>query len=93
MAAPSFAMFEGWEPASISCSTGCGPRLLSGLRLGRPLGFAAICSLTWAYPTEANESTSFRNAFHYPSNLAVIEIFAFKTFETGHPFSAASAYF
>ncbi len=28
----------------------------------------------------------------YPS-LAVIEIFAFSTFDTGHPFSAASAYF
>src|SRR3954454_4836283 len=26
-------------------------------------------------------------------NFAVIEIFAFRTFETGHPFSAASAYF
>jgi hypothetical protein len=28
----------------------------------------------------------------YPS-FAVIEIFAFSTFDTGHPFSAASAYF
>jgi len=28
----------------------------------------------------------------YPS-FAVIEIFAFRTFDTGHPFSAASAYF
>jgi hypothetical protein len=28
----------------------------------------------------------------YP-NLAVIEIFAFSTFDTGQPFSAASAYF
>jgi hypothetical protein len=28
----------------------------------------------------------------YPS-FAVIEIFAFNTFDTGHPFSAASAYF
>jgi len=71
----------------------CRPGLLSGLRRGRPLGVRAICSLTWAYPTEANESTSFRNAIHYPSNFAVIEIFAFKTFETGHPFSAASAHF
>jgi hypothetical protein len=29
---------------------------------------------------------------HYPS-FAVIEIFAFSTLDTGHPFSAASAYF
>ena len=29
---------------------------------------------------------------HYPS-FAVIEIFAFSTFDTGQPFSAASAYF
>jgi hypothetical protein len=29
---------------------------------------------------------------HYPS-FAVIEIFAFNTFDTGQPFSAASAYF
>jgi hypothetical protein len=28
----------------------------------------------------------------YPS-FALIEIFAFSTFDTGHPFSAASAYF
>jgi hypothetical protein len=28
----------------------------------------------------------------YPS-FALIEIFAFNTFDTGHPFSAASAYF
>jgi len=28
----------------------------------------------------------------YP-NLAVMEIFAFSTFDTGQPFSAASAYF
>jgi hypothetical protein len=28
----------------------------------------------------------------YPS-FAVIEILAFRTFDTGHPFSAASAYF
>jgi len=27
------------------------------------------------------------------SNFAVIVIFAFSTFDTGHPFSAASAYF
>jgi hypothetical protein len=27
------------------------------------------------------------------SSFAVIEIFAFNTFETGHPFSAASAHF
>jgi hypothetical protein len=29
----------------------------------------------------------------YPSNFAVMEIFAFNTFDTGHPFSAASANF
>jgi hypothetical protein len=36
--------------------------------------------------------TRMRNNFAYPS-FAVIEIFAFSTFETGQPFSAASAYF
>ncbi len=29
----------------------------------------------------------------YPSSFAVIVIFAFSTFDTGQPFSAASAYF
>ena len=32
-------------------------------------------------------------ALGYPSNFAVMEIFAFNTFDTGHPFSAASANF
>src|ERR1700751_1593892 len=34
-----------------------------------------------------------RNLSAYCSSFAVIEIFAFKTLDTGQPFSAASAYF
>ena len=36
--------------------------------------------------------TTMHERSHYP-NFAFIEIFAFNTFDTGHPFSAASAYF
>jgi hypothetical protein len=39
-----------------------------------------------------NATAESRTADPYPS-FAVIEIFAFSTFDTGQPFSAASAYF
>ena len=42
-------------------------------------------------PTEISEPKT-ENWVH-PSSFAVIEIFAFSTFDTGQPFSAASAYF
>jgi hypothetical protein len=41
---------------------------------------------------DRNSKLEARSPKHYPS-FAVIEIFAFNTFDTGHPFSAASAYF
>jgi hypothetical protein len=45
---------------------------------------------TYDRRTAVKPSTGKRN--RYPS-FAVMEIFAFSTFDTGQPFSAASAYF
>ncbi len=46
------------------------------------------CQTTDALPEAENR----KSEATYP-NFAVIEIFAFNTLDTGHPFSAASAYF
>jgi hypothetical protein len=47
------------------------------------------CQTAACLPREPGQCAEVRT---YPS-LAVIEIFAFRTFDTGQPFSAASAYF
>jgi hypothetical protein len=44
------------------------------------------------YQTTSQKSLAGARSHSYPS-FAVMEIFAFRTFDTGQPFSAASAYF
>jgi hypothetical protein len=49
-------------------------------------------SIAFFVSTAAPSTRPLPKAAPYPS-FAVIEIFAFSTFDTGQPFSAASAYF
>ena len=63
----------------------------------RPCQQAINRSQTWSMshsiaPSSSGSSAARSNSPIY-SSFALIVIFAFNTFETGHPFSAASAYF
>jgi hypothetical protein len=74
---------------NLNCKAAAAPR--PPCQEDQPIYF---CSPLRACQTsnESNSRTPEAGSRIYPS-LAVIEIFAFSTFDTGHPFSAASAYF
>src|SRR5208283_1355044 len=88
---PSAAVFPGGAK-SLPCSCRSPERSRGGTRRDLPLNRSRALAKMRPCRQISSRQTARATSRTYPS-FAVIEIFAFRTFDTGQPFSAASAYF